>query len=221
MNPTDFYKKSRLRFFDDRAAVAAYAARCEEAALALHTADQVCRQRFLFQLRWDLEQTVEPVCFDGPIDWLRQPGNDPEFVYAFNRMRFWICLGQAYAITGDERYARAFAHQLLHWTETVTPENPAHAKAWRSIEMGFRMDYWCRAISYFAGSPSITEAVIDHFLSSMQTHMKKIMGLWDSYQLMSNWGILANHGLFLASLTLPESAWTVKCQSEALRRLFV
>lgn len=219
MNPKDFFEQNRLRFFDDRAAVAAYAAGTEEAALVLRTADQVCCQIFLFQLRWDLEQTVEPVRFDGPIDWLRQPGNDPEFVYAFNRMRFWICLGQAYAITREERYAQAFASQLLHWTQNISPENPAHAKAWRSIEMGFRMDYWCRAISYFAGSPSITEDVIDKFLSSMRTHMEKIMGLWDSYQLMSNWGILANHGLFLASLTLPESEWTAKCQKEALRRL--
>ncbi len=221
MNPDYFFKQNRLKFFDDRDAVAAYVrTHCaEEAEPILETAQNVCRQIFHFQLRWDLEQTAEPVCFDGAIDWLRQPGNDPEFVYAFNRMRFWICLGQAYAMTRDETYAGIFASQLKDWVDTVTPEPPEHARAWRSIEIGFRMDYWCRAISYFEGSPGITGQTVDRFLISMRTHMEKIMDLWDSYQLMSNWGIIANHGLFLASLTLPESEWTKKCTREALRRL--
>ena len=221
MHPDTFFRQSRLTFFDDRDAAAAYAREycAEEVRPVLETARNVCRRIFHFTLRWDLEQTPEPVCFDGPIDWLLQPGNDPEFVYAFNRMRFWICLGQAYAMTGDEIYARTFAGQLEDWVDTVTPDSPEHAKAWRSIEMGFRMDYWCRAISYFEGSPSITGQTIDKFLASMKIHTEKIMDLWDPYQLMSNWGIIANHGLFLAGLTLPESEWAKKCTAEALRRL--
>lgn len=221
MDPKAFFEQNKLYFFDDRDAVAKYVKEyCyEEAEPVLQSADLACQQKFLFQLRWDLEQTVEPVCFDGEIDWLHQPGDDPEFVYAFNRMRFWICMGQAYALTKDEKYARAFARQLIHWVDTVTPEDPANAKAWRSIEMGFRMNYWCRAISYFRGSPSITEDVVDRFVSSMNAHAEKIMNLWDTYQLMSNWGILANHGLFLAGVTLPETERTKAFREEALRRL--
>lgn len=90
MKPSVFYEQNRGAFFNDRNAAAAYAAaNCtKEFAPVLLTADRAVEQQFIFQLRWDMEQTVVPVVFSGPIDWLHQPGNDPEFVYAFNRMPF-------------------------------------------------------------------------------------------------------------------------------------
>lgn len=111
MEVKKFFQQNRRLFFEDRTATAKYAAdHCQnDLAAAIHTADMAVEQKFVFQLRWDLEQTQTPVVFDGPIDWLHQPGDDPEFVYAFNRMAFWICMGQAYAVTGDEKYAKAFA----------------------------------------------------------------------------------------------------------------
>lgn len=221
MDPKNFFDQDKRFFFDDREAVADYVRRScmEEFELVRKTADLACQQKFLFQLRWDLEKIFEPVCMDGTINWLYQPGDDAEFVYSFNRMRFWICMGQAYAMTGDEKYAKAFADQLVHWVKTVKPEEPDHWMAWRTIEMGFRMDYWCRAMQYFRGSPSITPEVMDCFVSAMHTHAEKIMGIWDSYQLMSNWGIIANHGLFIAGVMLPESPRTREFRREALRRL--
>ena len=43
------------------------------------------------------------------------PGGDPEFIYQFNRHRYWICMGQAYALTGNEDYAACFKEQLSSW----------------------------------------------------------------------------------------------------------
>ncbi len=105
MDPKLFFEQNCGTFFDDRAAAAEYIrTNCkEDLDQVLRIADLAAENKFLFQLRWDLEQTVAPEVFDGAIDWLRQPGDDPEFIYAFNRMRFWICLGQAYAVTGDEK----------------------------------------------------------------------------------------------------------------------
>ena len=90
MKPHLFFEQNRSIFFRDRAAAAAYVqANCrEELDAALPTARMAAEQKFLFQIRWDMEQTHVPEVFEGPIDWLRQPGDDPEFVYAFNRMRF-------------------------------------------------------------------------------------------------------------------------------------
>ncbi len=59
-----------------------------------------CRKYFLFNSKWDLEQTDEPVQFDGAIDWTYMPADDPEFVWQFNRHRFFMTLGQAYQMTG-------------------------------------------------------------------------------------------------------------------------
>ena len=84
----------------------------EECAHILRIADDAVAQRFLFDLPWDMEQTVKAVTFEGKIDWRHMPEGDPEFIYQFNRHRYWICLGQAYALTGDGKYARCFVNQL-------------------------------------------------------------------------------------------------------------
>lgn len=221
MDPKQFFEQNRRAFFDDRAAAAEYVqANCrEDLDHVLHIADLAAENKFLFQLRWDLEQTVVPEVFEGPIDWLRQPGNDPEFIYAFNRMRFWICLGQAYAATGGEKYAKAFADQLVHWVDHIRRDDPACAQAWRTIEAGFRMVYWCKAMRYFEGSPYITQEVMDKFITSLTDHAEYIMGVWNSYNLMSNWGVLANHGLFVAGCHLPDGPRAAEYRQEALRRL--
>ena len=92
----------------------------EECAHILRIADDAVERRFLFDLPWDMEQTAEAVEFEGAIDWQYMPKGDPEFIYQFNRHRYWICLGQAYALTGDEKYAACFVGQLTSWLE----ENP-------------------------------------------------------------------------------------------------
>ncbi len=221
MDPKLYFEQNRAAFFGDRGAAAEYVrANCrEELDTVLRMAELAAENKFLFQLRWDMEQTHVPEVFDGPIDWLRQPGDDPEFVYAFNRMRFWPCMGQAYAVTGDEKYARAFAEQLVRWVDTVRREDPACEKAWRTIEAGIRMENWCKAMGYFEGSPHITEKVMDKFAGSMTEHAEYIMGVWNTFNLMSNWGVLANHGLFVAGCCLPDGPRTAQYRQTALDRL--
>ena len=227
MHPDTFFKQDKRFFFNgvaERSAIAAYVrAQCaEDFAKIQVVADDVVRQSFLFNLRWDMERTYVPVDFPGgpdAIDWLHQPGDDPEWIFAFNRMRFWICLGQAYAVTGDETYAKAFAGQLMSWIGKVKRSDPACEKAWRSIEAGLRLEYWLKAMGYFEGSPAITDAVMTAFLGSVTEHAEFIMSVWNPFNRMSNWGTLANHGLFLAGVMLPSTPRTAEYVTEALRRL--
>ncbi|MDC7241625.1 MAG: heparinase II/III family protein, partial [Spirochaetales bacterium] len=208
-------------FIDDMKRIAEYAAANYPAAAAkvLKTADQVVEQKFIFNLRWDMERTSKVVAFDGEIDWLHQPADDAEWVYAFNRMHFWICLGQAYALTGKEIYAETFASQLQSWVKSVKQNDPASQPAWRSIEVGIRMEYWCKAFDYFKDSPAITDEVCRVFYESVAEHARFIMGVWNTYNLMSNWGVLANHGLYIASIAHPQNEETLKWREESLRRL--
>ena len=220
MDVNKFFNQGRKFFFNDRELTAEYVKNnCkEELAHVMRVADEVCRQEFKFDLRWDMEQTVEPVIFKDKIDWLYMPGDDPEFIYAFNRMRFWICLGQAYAVTKDEKYAEAFVNQLSGWIETV-PHIPENDKAWRTLETGLRMEYWIKAMMYFKGSPAITDEVMDKFVASMTEHAEFIMSVWNWYNMMSNWGVMANHGLFVAGVMLPETERTKEYVKTAIKRL--
>ncbi len=222
MTRAEFFNQAdRHFFFKDPFEVAKYVlVNCkEEAEHVLSVADDVVNRRFKFDLRWDMERTYSHVIFENEIDWLYQPGDDPEWIFAFNRMRFWICLGQAYAMTGDEKYARTFAKQLCHWIAAVRREDPRNEKAWRSIEVGLRLEYWQKAMRYFEASPAVDDAVITAFVESVTEHAEFIMGIWNSYNLMSNWGVMANHGLFIAGVMLPQTARAKEYVAEALRRL--
>ncbi|WP_191017912.1 alginate lyase family protein [Treponema zioleckii] len=220
MKAEEFFNQNKHFFFEDRDAVASYVKEnCKEDFEHIkRVADEVCNKVFIFDLRSDMERTCVPVKFEGEIDWLRQPADDPEWIYAFNRMKYWICLGQAYAATKDEKYAKAFAEQLVSWVKNV-PHTEKNALAWRTIEVGLRMEFWLKAMCYFKGSPNITDEVMTLFVQSMTEHAEFIMTVWNSYNLMSNWGVLANHGLFMAGVMLPSTERTKEYVAESLRRL--
>ncbi|MHC1692682.1 MAG: alginate lyase family protein [Sphaerochaetaceae bacterium] len=222
MTRQEFFRQpGKVFFIDDLARTVAYVQQyChEEAASIIAKADAVARQSFVFDLRWDMEQTTLPIQFTQEIDWLYQPADDPEFVYQFNRHRFFICLGQAYALTGDERYAQVFTTQIVHWITHVRREDPSCAHAWRTIEAGLRLEYWLKALWYFQASPWVTDAVCATIAASIEDHARYLMEVYDSFRLVSNWGILQNHGLFIASVMMPDSPTTQLWRQTSLQRL--
>ncbi|MDR1538766.1 MAG: heparinase II/III family protein [Clostridiales bacterium] len=216
MTKREFFSKKFL--FEDAFALGDYAVKAfpEESAEAIAHADEIASGAFKFTARWDMEKTWTPVVFEKEIDWLHQPGDDPEWVYAFNRCRFWITLGQAYALTKNEKYAEAFVSQLLSWISSVKRSRQGTEKAWRTIEAGLRLEYWHKAIWLFKGSEKIDDEIIEIFSESVREHAEYLMDAWDSFHLMSNWGVLENHGLFFAGVMLADGE---KYRAEAARRM--
>lgn len=168
----------------------------EETAHRLRVADEVTGQMFLFDLPWDMEQTAEPVTFAGEIDWMYQPGADPEFIYQMNRHAYWICLGQAYAVTGEAAYAECFARQLVHWIDHNPITEETKPRTWRTIEAGIRGANWMHAMSYFADSEAVTDPVFGRFLDSMEEHGAYLAACDVPFSVKSNWGVLENSGLY-------------------------
>lgn len=222
MTRQEFFHREGARFFMDQPKI--IGAYCrerfpKETAHIIQVADQVCRRYFLFDLKWDMERTYEPVVFHGKIDWNYMPAGDPEFIWQFNRHRFFICLGQAYQITGEEKYARAFVELLMEWINGVplAPENKSGP--WRTLEAGLRGEYWNKAIWYFKDSPSLTDQVVDRFYHSMLEHGEYLAESHSPYKYMSNWGVLENHGLFEIAMMLPQSSRTKEFGDIALTHL--
>ncbi len=182
----------------------------EECAHILRIADDAVAQRFLFDLPWDMEQTVKAVTFEGRIDWQHMPDGDPEFIYQFNRHRYWICLGQAYALTGDEAYAGCFVSQLCSWLEDNPVCRETKNTTWRTIEAGIRGENWVKAMEYFEDCPVVTEDVRARFLEGLRVHGEYLMDCRVPFSDKSNWGVLESHGLF------DIGAYLMKCRgSEA------
>ncbi len=195
----------------------------EDVAEVIKKADETAENTFIFNCRWDLESTFFPVKFqisggaqsDARINWLYQPKDDPEWTYALNRMRYWICLGQAYAITGDEKYPQTFVRQLTDWVENVKLTDSESSPAWRTIEAGFRLEYWIKAWQYMKFSPSVTDKVREIFFNSVAEHADYIVRSYNDFNRISNWGVLANHGLFMVGVLLENKQYV----STALKRL--
>ncbi len=174
----------------------------EEVKKRIRIADEVCRGEFLFDLPWDMERTVEPVAFEDGIDWMYMPAGDPEFIYQMNRHRFWVCLGQAYALTGKERYARAFVNQLMDWLDKNPINENTKAKTWRTIEAGIRGENWIKAMGYMAESPAVTDAVFERFMDGLFLHGEYLYNHEVPFSEKSNWGVLENSGLYALGLAL-------------------
>ncbi|MEY8423170.1 alginate lyase family protein [Lachnospiraceae bacterium 38-14] len=167
-----------------------------EAQHAICTAAQAVKRYFTFTNKWDLEQSPYALGFEGEIAWEENPGNDPEFVWQFNRHRFFMCLGQAYQMTGEERYAACLAELLTDWIKRVPLTAEHENKAWRSLEAGFRGEYWTKAVSYIKDSPAFTHEVRRLYESSLLTHAGYLEKKHSQYKYISNWGVIENHGLF-------------------------
>lgn len=184
----------------------------KETAHRIRIADEVVQHIFLFDLPWDMEQTAESVQFGEKIDWFYKPGEDPEFIYQLNRHRYWICLGQAYQITGKEKYAEAFVSQLTDWIKAspLTKEN--EAATWRSIEAGLRAESWIKAMGYMAESPAVTDEVFALFVNMLSVHGEYLYVHDVPFGIRSNWGVLESSGLYAIGKVL------TGCTDETLRK---
>ena len=88
MREREWIRKTKEVFgVDDPRRIAAYCREnwAEDAEHVIRTADDACENTFLFDFRWDMERTWEPVHFDGEIDWSLIPSGDREFLWQFNR----------------------------------------------------------------------------------------------------------------------------------------
>lgn len=226
MTKQEFFKRGNESFFlDDPEAVAAYCRKNwpEDCAHIIRVADQVCQNCFLFDLEHDLERTWEPVQFDpeGEVDWEYRPGNDPEFSYQFNRHRFFICLGQAYWLTGEERYAYHFFRLLMSWIRNVKRTPETEKTAWRILEAGIRGEYWVKAFRYFKDSPYMTDEIVDAYYHCLVEHAEYIIQMHSPYRYMSNWGVMENHGLFEIGIAMPDEGLRKRYTETALEHLEV
>ncbi|MEH7009921.1 alginate lyase family protein [Neobacillus niacini] len=187
----------------------------------VQTANQVANQTFVFQEAWDMERTNVPVTFDDFIQWDHVPYEDKEWAYMLNRHRFWIPLGQAYLLTGDETYAEVFSRQLEDWIiHNLIPKNySVETLSWRSIEAGLRCGNWIKSFQYFQGSRFVSPELFARMLLSLYEHGEYIMAGFNKWKTTSNWGVIENTGLFQVSIFAPEFKESSEWKKVSLNRL--
>lgn len=211
-------EKYRVRTAEETAWCAEYCRQWwpEDVAHILRIAERVTRNEFLFDLPWDMEPTTEPVIFPGEIKWDYMPGNDPEFIFQFNRHRYWICLGQAYALTGEEKYVSCFVRQLRSWVISNPLNEDTRSITWRTIEAGLRAENWIKAMRYMVDSRNVDEEVLALFEDALLTHGEYLYGHDVPFSVKSNWGVIENNGLYQIGMLLGKEEYV----QTALHRLY-
>lgn len=163
-------------------------------------------------------QPAYPSYFCGEdINWDSRPVPDKEWVWQLNRMRFWNSMGNVYAKTHDERYAKEWCAQIIDWT-IKNPRDTDHEYAWRSIEAGIRGYAWSALFFQFIESEHFTPEVLVAFMNSCNDHAEFLM---TKYSTGSNWSLMEAEGLAFIAFTFPEFENSEKWKTEAIRRLSI
>ena len=177
-------------------------------------ADRICEGKF------DL-LGFKNLSFGDPIDWHFEPvsgkriplqhwskldyldadvAGDKKITWELNRHQYFMKLGQAYVLTGDERYARTFVEHIESWIEANPPKLGINWAS--SLEVAFRSISWLWALYFFKGAvPDDTLKRALKFLYLNARHLESYLSTYFSPNTHLTGEAL---GLFYLGTLLPE-----------------
>ncbi|MBQ9892138.1 MAG: heparinase II/III family protein [Bacteroidales bacterium] len=161
--------------------------------------------------RFFVHSGYQPSYFYGDdIDWTYWPVKDNELRWQLHRMKWWIPLGKAYRLTGDEKYAAEWVSEYLDWIEknplegfdrerdSSMQEAPNVFFAWRPLEVSDRVERQIAQFTLMLPSESFTGAFLTRFLVNYHRHCVHLTG---------HFSATGNHLLFQAQRLLRASVF--------------
>ena len=183
---------------------------------AVHAADGLCDRSFsllghraLFlgdSIDWHLDvvsgQRAPLVHWSriNPLD--AEAVGDSKVTWELNRHQWLVHLGQAYRLTGDERYAQVFAASIRDWMNS----NPAGMGInWASsLEVSYRLISWCWALNLFRGSSALTPELHADLLGWLRAHAAHVERYLSHYFSPNTHLTGEALGLFYAGVLFPD-----------------
>jgi hypothetical protein len=182
----------------------------------ISAADRICEGIFAFlglrelklgkEIDWHLEPRSgkrTPLRHWSQLDYLNvQLAGDKKITWELNRHQYFVILGRAYWLTGDERYAEVFVSHLTSWMDHNPPKLGINWAS--SLEIAFRSMSWVWALHFFKDSPSLTDALMVRMLKFLYLnalHLKTFLSTYFSPNTHITGEAL---GLFYIGLLLPE-----------------
>ncbi len=128
---------------------------------------------------------------------------DIKVPWELSRFSHAIPLGQAYRLTGDEKYAREFARQVSDW---IRANRPKFGVNWAcTMDVAIRACNWAAGFFLMRNSPALDDDFLLMFLKSLYQHGRHIRA-----NLENSAAVTANHylanlaGLVSLGLLFPE-----------------
>lgn len=127
---------------------------------------------------------------------------DSKIIWELNRHQWLVHLGQAYLLTGDERYAESFAGHVRDW---VRANPPGMGINWASsLEVALRLISWCWALFLFRDSQALSAELFISMLEGIRVHASHVER-YLSYYFSPNTHLTGEAlGLYYAGVVFPE-----------------
>ena len=127
---------------------------------------------------------------------------DSKVIWELNRHQWLVRLGEAYRLTGDERYAERFGATIREWARA----NPRGLGInWASsLEVAFRLIAWSWALLLFRGSPALGPALVVEILGHVAVHARHVERYLSRYYSPNTHLTGEALGLLYAGLLFPE-----------------
>lgn len=202
-----------------------------ERASILARADRVLANRFdIFEheglsygepVDWQLEPTTgkrTPLAHWSKFDFLDPAvAGDKKFTWELNRHQFFVTLGQAYWLTGEECYAAKFVELATAWLDANPPKRGINWAS--SLELAFRVISWLWALHLFAGARALTPEFVTRFLKSLLAQGRHIETYLSHYFSPNTHLTGEALGLFYLGTALPELQCATHWQQVGLQIL--
>ena len=155
---------------------------------------------------WHLEPMSgkrTPLCHWSQLNYLdARIAGDKKITWELNRHQYFLTLGRAYWLTGDERHVEVFVSHITSWMDQNPPKLGINWAS--SLEVAFRSISWLWALQFFRGSPLLSSAVmlrLTKFLYLNGLHLETYLSTYFSPNTHLTGEAL---GLFYMGLLLPE-----------------
>ncbi|GAC1032817.1 alginate lyase family protein [Pseudomonas sp. No.21] len=137
---------------------------------------------------------------------MRRGNADVKGPWELTRCQHFPALGQAYWLTGDEKYARCYARTIADFIAHTRPGIGVH---WACpMDVALRLVSWQAGLSFFQGSGELDRRWWRRFLKSLVQHGRHItanleFGTLDGRIIVSNHGLANLFGLYWLAMNFP------------------
>ncbi len=127
---------------------------------------------------------------------------DKKIIWELNRHQYFVTLGQAWWLTGDERYPCTFATHITEWMDQNPPKLGVNWAS--SLEVAFRSISWLWALHFFRNSGSLTPELFARILQFLYVHARHLETYLSTYFSPNTHLTGEALGLFYLGSLLPE-----------------
>ena len=127
---------------------------------------------------------------------------DSKIIWELNRHQWFVRLGQAYFLTGDERYAETFVEAIQDWMQANPPGIGINWAS--SLEVAVRIISWSWALFLFRGSEELSPELFTSMLEGISLHAGHVEKYLSHYFSPNTHLTGEALGLFYAGVLFPE-----------------